>query len=381
MKFRYNAPAILITAVLIVITTISVVSTLIAHRMTASAEERQFELMAKAMNSRLKEAENRATAGAEMIAALPKVKQLFAERKREELLAATGAVYAIQREKYGMSQAQFHLPDITSFLRVHNPSKFGESLSHYREMVVDVNRNKAIRKGIEITTSGIAIFGTVPMTDEKGAHTGSFEMGLEIGPLLDELKKDYGFEIALLIDEKILRETATSLKGDVFNEQNRVGKFVKFYTTHPELSRALLSANDVNIAEDTHFMRESSGVAYGVQLLPVYNYAKKPIGVIAITDDFSATRAADGAALVWQVLLALISIVLLTGVIHAVIRGLLLKPLKVLGDHMDALASGDSSQRIEYADSFCEEMQHLADNYELLRVRAEKSDQVEGEHP
>jgi hypothetical protein len=369
MKFRHSAPAVLIVAVVIAVTVISVVSNRISSQMTASSEEGQFTMMAQIMQSQLGSAENHAVGSAEMMAAMPNVKAAFAAKDRDQLLAITQDIFRVQHEKYGFTQAQFHESPAVSFLRVHNPKKFGEDLSGYRQMVVDVNRNHSIRKGIEVTTSGVGIFGTLPMTDAAGAPIGSFEMAVEFGPVLDELKLRYGFELAVFIDEKILHEVATSLKGDILNDQNRVGKYIKFYSTHSELIKGLVSDADINITEDTHYLREAVGVPYGVLLQPVYNYAHKQIGVVAITSNFSATRSAAGQALVWQSLLAFVVVILLIGTILIVVRGLLLKPLDMLSGHLTALYEGDYGQHIDDADVLCGEMQQLAESYEQLRAQ------------
>jgi sensor histidine kinase regulating citrate/malate metabolism len=167
----------MISMVIAVIATISLVSYLISHRMVDSFEGEQFSLMGKITQSQLTGAEGKAISVAEVIAAMPAVKTAFAARNRDELLAITQDAYRALDEKYGISQAQFHLPPALSFLRLHNPKKFGDDLS-YRNIVVEVNRTNAIRKGLEITSSGVAIFGTRPMTDEAGKAIGSFEVGL-----------------------------------------------------------------------------------------------------------------------------------------------------------------------------------------------------------
>ncbi len=371
MKFRKVAPAVLIAAVVVTIATVSIVSNLISHRMAASFEKGQFELIGRIVQSKLIDAEGKAIAAAEIIAAMPEVKKAFAARNRDELLGATREAYRVQREKYGISQAQFHLAPAVSFLRVHNPPVFGEDLSHYRKIVAEVNQSSAIRKGVEVTTSGLGIFGTLPMTDGAGKATGSFEVALEFGPLLDELKKTYGFELALFIDEKTLRETATSLKErEIFSEQNRLGPYVTFRSTHPELMRALVADADVAIPEESHYIRKANDLPYGVLLQPIYNYAKKQIGVMAIARDFSATRSADGQAAIWQTLTGLLAIVLLAGVIIIVIRGMLLRPMTVLGNRVAALADGVQSHEVPAPESSCEEMRELASHCERLAQRA-----------
>ncbi|MBF0267010.1 MAG: hypothetical protein HQL44_00310 [Alphaproteobacteria bacterium] len=370
MTFRKNALTVMTRSVIVVIAAVSLVSYLISHRMTASFEEGQFTLMEQTLHSKLLGAESKAIAAAEMMAAMPAVKKAFAARNRAELLSATKNAFRIQHEKYGISQAQFQLSPATSFLRVHNPDKFGEDQSAYRPMIVEVNANQTIRKGIEITTSGIGVFGALPMTDESGKNIGSFEMAMEIGPLLDELKGAYGFDLGFFVDEKILHATATSLKGDIFNDENRVGAFIKFHSTHPALLQALVGDADVNVTESAHYLREANGVPYGVLLQPVYNYAKKRIGVMAIASDFSQTRSADGQAVVWQVLLGLVSSVLLIGFILVVVRGMIMRPLEVLNEHVASLADGERGRDLPGVESWCEEMRELAQNCERLADRS-----------
>ena len=371
MKFRKSAPAILISATILTVATISIVSNFISHRMAASFEAGQFALMGKIMQSKLNGAEGKAIAAAETIAAMPAVKKAFAAHNRDELLSVTQQAFRVQHEKYGLSQAQFHLAPAVSFLRVHNPEKFGDDQARFRQMVVEVNRANSIRKGIEITTSGIGIFGAMPVTDAQGTTIGSFEAGMEFGPLLDELKKVYGFELVLLIDEKILRETATSLKSDIFSEENRVGPYVKFYSTHPELMRTLVGDGDVAGAEESHYLREASGVPHGVLLQPLYNYAKQPIGIVAIAANFSETRSADGQAAVWQTLLGVLSVVLLTGIILIVIRGMVLRPMEVLNEHVQSLADSEEARELPGVDGWCDEMRDLADGCERLSQKNE----------
>jgi methyl-accepting chemotaxis protein len=384
MKFGKSAPAALIAAVVIVIATLSFVSNLISHRMAASFEEAQFDLVSQIVQSRLLGAENKAISAAELVAAMPGVKQAFATRNRDELLAITKDAYAVQAEKYGMSQAQFHLAPAESFLRLHNPKKYGEDLSSYRQIVVEVNQTNAIRKGIEVTTSGIGIFGTMPMTDAAGKNTGSFEMALELGPLLDELKKEHGFEVALFVDETILRTTATSLKGDILNEENRVGKYLKFHATHSDLLRPLITDGDINVSESSHYVRDAAGVPYGVLLQPVFNFARKQIGVLAVVKNFSATRSADKQAKIWQTLLGIIAIVLLSGAVLTVIRGMLMQPLKLVSDRLARLASGegngngDSTPDADMPGPVCDEIRQLATSYSQLRAQNAGSAPSEG---
>lgn len=369
MTFRRSAPAILAAAVVVVVTLVSLASNLISHRMAAQFEGAQFSLMSEILRSQLRRAESRAISAAEMVAAIPSVRLAFAARDREGLLALTRPAFEIQKEKYGISQAQFHLAPAVSFLRVHNPAKFGEDLSGYRNLVVEVNRTQAIRKGTEVTTSGIGIFGTLPVVDAAGTPIGSFEMAYDFGPQLDELKNEYGFELGFFVEEKILRETATSLSAEIYNDQNRFGSHIGFASTHPALIRDLVRGGDLEIREEARHLRDSGGVSYGLLLQPVYDYAGRQFGVIAVAKSFAATRSADGQALVWQTLVGVFAAVFLIGAIVTVTRGLLLRPLAALTALVAAAADDPREAVIDLPGTVCAEVEDLAQHGERLRRR------------
>ena len=64
--------------------------------------------------------------GAEMVATLPAVREAFAARDREGLLAQCAEMFKRQKERYGVDQAQFHIPPAVSFLRLHAPEQHGD---------------------------------------------------------------------------------------------------------------------------------------------------------------------------------------------------------------------------------------------------------------
>lgn len=381
MTFRKSAPSILFTAVVVVVALVSFASNLISHRMAAQFESAQFSLMGEILRSQLRRAEGRAISAAELVAAIPSVRQAFAARDREGLLALTRPAFEIQKEKYGISQAQFHLAPAVSFLRVHNPAKFGEDLSSYRNLVVEVNRTQAIRKGTEVTTSGIGIFGALPVLDAAGNPVGSFEMAYDFGPQLEELKNEYGFELGLFVEEKILRATATSLSPEIYNDQNRFGSHIRFASTHPTLVGDLLLPGDLEIREEARHLRTSGGVSYGLLLQPVYDYAGTQFGVIAVVRSFAATRSADGQAKVWQTLLGVFAAVLLIGVVATVLRGLLLRPLAALSTQVAAAAENPRNTTIEMPGVVCTEVSELEKHCERLRQVAASGQPSSGADP
>src|ERR1700743_3915034 len=73
----------------------------------------------------------------EMLAANEQVKDAFASRDRERLLALTAPMYP-RLKKEGITNWMFHTsePDMSVFLRLHNPPKFGDHLHRFMDKEV-----------------------------------------------------------------------------------------------------------------------------------------------------------------------------------------------------------------------------------------------------
>ncbi len=122
MRFRH-APFWIIGAIGAVVIAVSVLSNLIFSQMAAGVEQGQLDLMRSIVQFNLKGAEGKALARAALVADLPRVKELFAAQDRAGLLAELSPMFRGQSEKYGVDQAQFHVPPATSFLRLNKPEE------------------------------------------------------------------------------------------------------------------------------------------------------------------------------------------------------------------------------------------------------------------
>lgn len=117
------------------------------------------------------------------------VQRLFAQRDRKALEDMLLPVYHSISSK--ITQIQFHLPDSASFLRLHQPDKFGDSLKDFRFTVNEANEKKEIIKGLEEGVAGYGFRVVVPVSYE-GKHIGSVEYGSDFGNnFLKELQSDY----------------------------------------------------------------------------------------------------------------------------------------------------------------------------------------------
>ncbi|MCS3924396.1 cache domain-containing protein [Methanosalsum natronophilum] len=125
---------------------------------------------------------------------------LFAEREREKLYYK---LYQINRQlkDRGVSQFQFHLPNSTSFLRLHMPDTYGDDLSSFRETVNRANSDLTTTSGLEEGRGGLGFRVVTPIFYEN-EHIGSVEIGQNFDQIfLNNLKKDFGGEYFIYIFE------------------------------------------------------------------------------------------------------------------------------------------------------------------------------------
>jgi methyl-accepting chemotaxis protein len=369
VTFRRSAPAAFIVAVVIVVAGMTFLSDRLFSGLTASVEKGQFELMQSIVDTTLRNAADDALARADILASLAATRQAVADKDRQRLLSDYADMFAIQKERRGVDQVQFHVPPAQSLLRLHALERFGDDLTRFRPMVVDVNREQAARSGLAIAATGPAIFGVTPIQGPQGGHVGSVEFGLDFGPLLDGLKASYGLEFTLFVAEKSLREFAPGVNPAVLSEQNRVGRFIRFHTTNAGLMKDLAGDADISVVnEPTRYTRDAQGGSFGVLLIPLRDGAGDALGMIAVARDFSGTRGAANRSLIWQICLAIFAIVILSGVAIVVLRGFLLRPLDVLDGRFSAMAAGERTTLLEPTDKFCPEIQRVAENYQRIQA-------------
>lgn len=374
MTFRRSAPVTIVVAIAVVIAASTFLTSRLFADMTGLVEADRFRTMQAIAETALRDAENRALGRAELIADLPAVRRLFAAGDRNGLLAELGTAFADQKARHGVDQAQFHNPPATSFLRLHDPQKFGDDLSVTRPMVVAANREKQPLKGIAIARNGPGIFGIALMNDPAGKHVGSFEIGMSLAPVLASIKSVYGMDLAFYVLEQPLRQYAPGVDPERLGEQNRVGRYIRFETTNTELMASLAGPDDVAVVnEPITYVREVNGLAHGVVIIPINNAVGTTLGLMAISSDFSSSRAAVSVTLIWQAVLGVVAILLLAGIVIVVIRGFLLRPLDVLTSRFDAVHTGEPLDDIPGVDHFPRELEPFVSLYEKIRSRRKDS--------
>ncbi len=147
-------------------------------QLIVSKEQDYNLLLESAVNSRMDAQLDSAQMSVQTIAGNPRIQELFAQRDREQLAVELIPVYDVLKEE--VAQIQFHLPNSDSFLRLHMPENYGDSLKEFRFTVNEANESQRMVRGLEEGRGGYGFRVVVPMF-YQGRHTGSFEYGSNFG--------------------------------------------------------------------------------------------------------------------------------------------------------------------------------------------------------
>jgi len=168
------------------------------QRLSVETVRRESDALRGAVRIMVEAESARAGAMAAAIGANPEVVDAFRRDDRARVLALTApALGALRAQGVAVEQFQFHRGPAISWLRVHQPARFGDDLSSFRATVVAANRERRAVLGLEGGVAGIGFRGVLPVT-AGSEHLGTVEFGLGLGlPFLRLLSERLGAEVAL----------------------------------------------------------------------------------------------------------------------------------------------------------------------------------------
>ena len=230
-----------------------------------------------------------------LVAAMPSVREAFAARDRARLAAEFVDPFKALKEE-GVVQFQFHTAPATSFLRVHQPEKFGDDLSKFRATVVTANKEGRVVEGLETGAFGTGIRVVAPVS-HAGKPIGTVEMGLTFGEgFVDQFTGRTGARIAVWLDALADKGVyATTFPADWKPAADVLGAAHKAGVTMPSIV--------------------IDGYPVAVRFAPLHDFNSNVVGVMAIgidRSDLDAMRnqtlwlfgAISGAVMIFGFLLA-----------------------------------------------------------------------------
>jgi methyl-accepting chemotaxis protein len=284
------------------------------------ADRRELRSHYDALQSRIAEESRRAAAMSAVVAAMPAAQEALAKQDRDALVHLFGPVLATIKSDYGVDQFQFHVPPATSYLRVHQPAKFGDDLSSFRNTVVVANQEHKVVLGLEGGVAGLGIRGVVPIA-QAGKHLGSVEFGLTFGqPFLDKFKSDRHVDVAFHLSDG----GGFKLFGGTLNGRS-------FFDT-ADYGRA---------AEGSFTVRQAKldGTPVAALLGPIRDFSGKPLGAAELVMDNADYVASVDRA--WMLAIGIAALGLgLAAIVGYLIARSISRPILSITSVMRDLAEG-----------------------------------------
>lgn len=197
------------------------------HTETLQSYQEQKTTLAHLLHSQIQSSSDNFQLIASLYAKDPLIQDLFLKAKRalnEEGGGRGGPRSAALRQQLyeavapewqamiGTTQARqlhFHLgTDVISFLRVHEPQRFGDSLRNIRPLLVHSMELQQPASGLETGRASTGIRGVVPVFhDLSGEFIGTLEAGATFQQILQTVKSEYRLELAVLLNQEHVKQT------------------------------------------------------------------------------------------------------------------------------------------------------------------------------
>ncbi|MFN6383887.1 MAG: cache domain-containing protein [Pseudanabaena sp.] len=367
MQLRIKVPLLITLVALITSLSLSLFFYATALQSIENNQKAELNTTVTLIQKYTEEHTKKALSRAEMVASLPSVQQAFRARDRDQLAQILLPAFVIQRDRYDVREAHFHLAPATSFLRLFYLKKYGEDMSSFRETVLITNQKQEPQSGVEISRHGLNIRGVVPISDAQGA-IGSFEVGMSFNGVLDAVKQVTGFELGVFIDNELMTKVATGLPAP---ESDRViGGLRNESSTNWSLVRSLVSPDLLRKVNDTTLkLQKIDGVDYGVALLQLLDFKGKKIGVVVAGKSFEGLTSQANAVLINAMVISLFAVIILGGTATILFNGLLMRPMIAVGNCITSMAIDDVAKPIDDLASRRDEVGKIARSLELIQQR------------
>ncbi len=326
-----------------------------------AAMRRELTLVEKLVQTAIDSQIAKASARAALISNLPSVQQALRAQDRSQLIQQLLAPMIIQREQFGVREAQFHLPPATSFLRLFNLSEPpGEDLSSFRPMVVATNQQQQPHQGISIGRRGVSLRGIYPVADNQG-HIGSFEIGTDFLDILHTIKETTDFEAAVLVDDQLMRDIATLLPRP--DDDKLLGGYQMVVATNWTYIKPLLSPERLQtVRKPSQKTITIDGETFGSVVIPLKDPNGKLTGNMVVARSFEHYVKQRNWAMVRSGAMVGLQILLLAGVVLIIMNGMLLRPLGALTRLVDDTPEeipGERNNLLQRRDEIGKLAQHL----------------------
>jgi len=286
----------------------------------------------------------------ETLAMNPQIRDAFSAKDRKHLLEVAGPLYPKLKAE-GVTNWMFHTPepDMAVFLRLHNPSKFGDRLGRFMDK--EVVRTHAIVIGNELAKAGFAVRIMRPFYDSRGGVTGYVEFGEEIGQFVQQMKRQTGDDYGLLLSKKFVDREFWAASSAIWKRRDNWNDHPSFViadktTTNESIIQYEGELGSVPSA-GTVLERFSRGDSVFVRgIFPIHDAANRVVGAMFVVRDISGVYMAMRKTQNLLVLLSVVGLSLATVLVLMLLNSLVFRRLEHIIMIATRVVGGDYKSEI-----------------------------------
>ncbi|WP_303722047.1 cache domain-containing protein [Malonomonas rubra] len=226
-----------------------------------------------------------------------------AAKYREKLLRFSQGVWKQLNASFTFLGMHYQLPGkVTSFLRVHEPEKYGDLLVPFRYILREAHEKKAPVSGLEIGRQGLFIRGIAPVfaydaQAGKEIYVGSLEISTSLQQAIENLALNKGLDVAVLLDLALLDDVVWPERlQEMVNHEGGVANFLISEVSSPGV-RKMLQGEHLKTSLDFSGMslHEHEENSHWLAAFPLRDYwgeqdkFRPPIGLVVISTDATAS--------------------------------------------------------------------------------------------
>lgn len=289
----------------------------------------------------------------------PEVAGALAQRDRLRLINLCYPAYVFMKERYGISQFNFHILPPTNFLRLQRLYEFGDALD-YRETILDAVAEKRETFGLEAGLTGYGLRGVAPIffMDQL---VGTIEIGFNFGDVfLQEIKKQFGVDVSFL------------LPGELEDS------FFSFATTFPNaVHRVESTYRSVFVNKTSKFLiRQIDGAPNAVLIRTVEDYKGNTVALVEFCMNRSETLALIRKYRQLMLGIGILGLIFSVGAIYY-ISDYFTRPIREMIKFAREISVGEPVHPLEVSPSG--ELKILADSLDdMLRFLQESREKIQG---
>ncbi len=289
----------------------------------------------------------------------------FAERNREELLAASASIFKELRQSNNITHMYFIEPDGTVFLRVHKPEEYGDKLT--RATFRKAAETKKTASGLEMGANFFSLRCVRPVV-YKEKMIGFMEVAEEIDHVFSQMKSITGNDVSLLLEDKFLEKYHMHFRNE------KVGAFTMMYPTNKNVSlllaRKLSGAMQQALKQAAVPIVDLNGAKYAAGMGPIRDAFGTTAGILLSQRDVSSLYSD-----MWNGIIATTSVFVAIFLASTSLFYLSLRKsyalFNDLKQHIVAVTkTSDLSRQLEVSTN--DEVGELADEFNLMKEEIKK---------